>query len=248
MINFIYTSTNIFKREILSYFSTPVAYVFIAIFLILSGLFTFYLGNFFELGQANLSSFFEWHPWLYLFLIPSITMRLWAEEKKSGTIEFITTLPISITSIVIGKFFASWVFTIVALTLTFPFWITVNYMGNPDNGVILASYIGSILMAGGYLAIGSCISAMTSNQVIAFVVSATISFLFTVSGLPIVLDFFSSWSGQTITDVVASLSFLTNYYDITRGLIDLRCLLYFFTLIFFFLYINVLIVNNMRDL
>ena len=247
MINFIYTSTNIFKREILSYFSTPVAYVFIAIFLILSGLFTFYLGNFFELGQANLSSFFEWHPWLYLFLIPSITMRLWAEEKKSGTIEFITTLPISITSIVIGKFFASWVFTIVALTLTFPFWITVNYMGNPDNGVILASYIGSILMAGGYLAIGSCISAMTSNQVIAFVVSATISFLFTVSGLPIVLDFFSSWSGQTITDVVASLSFLTNYYDITRGLIDLRCLLYFFTLIFFFLYINVLIVNNMRD-
>ncbi|RPH07829.1 MAG: ABC transporter permease [Alphaproteobacteria bacterium TMED93] len=247
MINFIYTSTNIFKREILSYFSTPVAYVFIAIFLILSGLFTFYLGNFFELGQANLSSFFEWHPWLYLFLIPSITMRLWAEEKKSGTIEFITTLPISVTSIVIGKFFASWVFTIVALTLTFPFWITVNYMGNPDNGVILASYIGSILMAGGYLAIGSCISAMTSNQVIAFVVSATISFLFTVSGLPIVLDFFSSWSGQTITDVVASLSFLTNYYDITRGLIDLRCLLYFFTLIFFFLYINVLIVNNMRD-
>ena len=247
MINFIYTSTNIFKREILSYFSTPVAYVFIAIFLILSGLFTFYLGNFFELGQANLSSFFEWHPWLYLFLIPSITMRLWAEEKKSGTIEFIITLPISVTSIVIGKFFASWVFTIVALTLTFPFWITVNYMGNPDNGVILASYIGSILMAGGYLAIGSCISAMTSNQVIAFVVSATISFLFTVSGLPIVLDFFSSWSGQTITDVVASLSFLTNYYDITRGLIDLRCLLYFFTLIFFFLYINVLIVNNMRD-
>ncbi len=247
MINFIYTSTNIFKREILSYFSTPIAYVFIAIFLILSGLFTFYLGNFFELGQANLSSFFEWHPWLYLFLIPFITMRLWAEEKKSGTIEFIITLPISVTSIVIGKFFASWVFTIVALTLTFPFWITVNYMGNPDNGVILASYIGSILMAGGYLAIGSCISAMTSNQVIAFVVSATISFLFTVSGLPIVLDFFSSWSGQTITDVVASLSFLTNYYDITRGLIDLRCLLYFFTLIFFFLYINVLIVNNMRD-
>ena len=238
---------SITKRELISYFATPVAYVFITIFLLLSGLFTFYLGNFFELGQANLSSFFEWHPWLYLFLIPSITMRLWAEEKKSGTIEFITTLPISVTSIVIGKFFASWVFTIVALTLTFPFWITVNYMGNPDNGVILASYIGSILMAGGYLAIGSCISAMTSNQVIAFVVSATISFLFTVSGLPIVLDFFSSWSGQTITDVVASLSFLTNYYDITRGLIDLRCLLYFFTLIFFFLYINVLIVNNMRD-
>ena len=190
MNNLIYSITNVFKREILSYFSTPVAYVFIAIFLILSGLFTFYLGNFFQLGQASLSSFFEWHPWLYLFLIPSITMRLWAEEKKSGTIEFITTLPISIGEIVIGKFLAAWVFTIIALTLTFPLWITVNFLGNPDNGVILASYMGSILMAGGYLAIGSCISSMTSNQVIAFVISATISFLFTVSGLPIVLDFF----------------------------------------------------------
>ncbi len=247
MNNLINSISNIFKREILSYFSTPVAYVFIAIFLILSGLFTFYLGNFFQLGQASLSSFFEWHPWLYLFLIPSITMRLWAEEKKSGTIEFITTLPISVGAIVIGKFLAAWVFTIIALTLTFPFWITVNFLGNPDNGVIMASYLGSILMAGGYLAIGSCISSMTSNQVIAFVISATISFLFTVSGLPIVLDFFSSWSGQTITDVVASFSFLTNYLDITRGLIDLRSLLFFLTLIVFFLYSNILIVSNSRD-
>ena len=247
MNNFIYNTINIFRREILSYFSTPVAYVFIAIFLILSGLFTFYLGNFFELGQANLSSFFEWHPWLYLFLIPSISMRLWAEEKKSGTIEFITTLPISIATIVVGKFFAAWVFTTIALILTFPLWITVNYLGNPDNGVIIASYLGSILMAGGYLAIGSCISSLTSNQVIAFVVSVTISFLFTVSGLPIVLDFFSSWSGDTITDVVTSFSFLSNYIDITRGLIDLRSLLFFFSFIFFFLYINILFVSNLRD-
>ena len=247
MNNFIYNATNVFKREIFSYFSTPVAYVFIAIFLILSGLFTFYLGNFFELGQANLSSFFEWHPWLYLFLIPSITMRLWSEEKKSGTIELITTLPISIGSIVVGKFLAAWLFTSIALILTFPLWITINFLGNPDNGVVLASYIGSILMAGGYLAIGACVSSMTSNQVIAFVVSATICFLFTVSGLPIVLDFFSTWSGQTITDVVASFSFLTNYFDITRGLIDLRSLLYFLTLIFFFLYSNTLIISKMRD-
>ena len=247
MNNFIYSTTNVFKREIFSYFSTPVAYVFIAIFLILSGLFTFYLGNFFELGQANLSSFFEWHPWLYLFLIPSITMRLWAEEKKSGTIEFITTLPISIESIVVGKFLAAWVFTSIALILTFPLWITINFLGNPDNGVVLASYIGSILMAGGYLAIGSCISSMTSNQVIAFVVSATICFLFNVSGLPIVLDFFSSWSGQTMTDAVASFSFLTNYFDITRGLIDLRSLLFFLTLIFFFLYTNTLIISKTRN-
>ena len=142
------TSYLIFHRELLSYFATPIAYVFIAIFLLLSSLFTFYLGNFFELGQASLSSFFEWHPWLYLFLIPSITMRLWAEEKKTGTIEFITTIPLKISSIVIGKFLAAWVFSIIALSLTFPLWITVNYLGEPDNGVIIASYIGSILIIG----------------------------------------------------------------------------------------------------
>ena len=166
MHNFFYSAYIIFCREILSYFSTPIAYVFIIIFLILSSLFTFYLGNFFELGQANLSSFFEWHPWLYLFLIPSITMRLWAEEKKIGTIELITTLPISTASLVIGKFVASWIFTLIALLLTFPIWITVNYLGNPDNGVIFASYIGSALIAGAYISVGICISSVTNNQVI----------------------------------------------------------------------------------
>ena len=241
------TSYLIFQRELLSYFATPIAYVFIAIFLLLSSLFTFYLGNFFELGQASLSSFFEWHPWLYLFLIPSITMRLWAEEKKTGTIEFITTIPLKISSIVIGKFLAAWVFSIIALSLTFPLWITVNYLGEPDNGVIIASYIGSILMAGGYLSIGACISALTNNQVIAFVITATICFLFTVSGLPIVLDFFTAWSGQSLTDTIASFSFLTNYTDITRGLIDLRSILFFITLIVFFLYLNILIVTNLRN-
>ena len=240
------TSYLIFQRELLSYFATPIAYVFIAIFLLLSSLFTFYLGNFFELGQASLSSFFEWHPWLYLFLIPSITMRLWAEEKKTGTIEFITTIPLKISSIVIGKFLAAWVFSIIALSLTFPLWITVNYLGEPDNGVVIASYIGSILMAGGYLSIGACISALTNNQVIAFVITATICFLFTVSGLPIVLDFFTAWSGQSLTDAIASFSFLTNYLDITRGLIDLRSLLYFATLIIFFLYLNILFISNMN--
>ena len=241
------TSYLIFQRELLSYFATPIAYVFIAIFLLLSSLFTFYLGNFFELGQASLSSFFEWHPWLYLFLIPSITMRLWAEEKKTGTIEFITTIPLKISSIVIGKFLAAWIFSIIALSLTFPLWITVNYLGAPDNGVIIASYIGSILMAGGYLSIGACISALTNNQVIAFVITATICFLFTVSGLPIVLDFFTAWSGQSLTDTIASFSFLTNYTDITRGLIDLRSILFFITLIVFFLYLNILIVTNLRN-
>ena len=176
MNNIYYNTKAVFKREMYSYFSTPVAYVFITIFLLLSGLFTFYLGNFFERGQAALSSFFDWHPWLYLFLIPSISMRLWAEEKRSGTIELLTTLPLSITSIVLGKFFSAWAFTSIALMLTFPIWITVNYLGNPDNGVIFASYIGSLLMAGSYLSIGLCISSLTQNQVISFIISITICF------------------------------------------------------------------------
>ena len=242
-----YQLLTIIKRELSGYFSTPVAYVFITIFLVLSGLFTFYLGNFFEIGQATLGSFFEWHPWLYLFLIPAITMRLWAEEKKSGTIELLTTLPINIVNIVLGKFLAAWVFTLVALILTFPMWITVNYLGNPDNGVILASYIGSLFMAGGYLSIGIFISALTKNQVVAFIISVTICFLFTLSGLPIVLDFFSYWAGDNITDVIASFSFLTNFSNISKGIIDLRTIMYFFSLIVLFLYLNVITLDNSRN-
>ncbi len=238
---------SITKRELISYFATPVAYVFITIFLLLSGLFTFYLGNFFEIGQASLGSFFEWHPWLYLFLIPAITMRLWSEEKKSGTIELLTTLPVSTLNIILGKFMAAWLFTFLALILTFPMWITVNYLGNPDNGVITASYIGSLLMAGGYLSIGIFISSLTKNQVIAFIVSVTVCFLFTVSGLPIVLDFFSNWAGESITDVIASFSFLANYSDISRGIIDFRTLVYFLSLIFLFLYLNVITLDNSRN-
>lgn len=242
-----YQLLTIIKRELSGYFSTPVAYVFITIFLVLSGLFTFYLGNFFEIGQATLGSFFEWHPWLYLFLIPAITMRLWAEEIKSGTIELLTTLPINIINIVLGKFLAAWVFTLVSLILTFPMWITVNYLGNPDNGVILASYIGSLFMAGGYLSIGIFISALTKNQVVAFIISVTVCFLFTLSGLPIVLDFFSYWAGDNITDVIASFSFLTNFSNISKGIIDLRTIMYFFSLIVLFLYLNVITLDNSRN-
>ena len=238
---------SITKRELISYFATPVAYVFITIFLLLSGLFTFYLGNFFEIGQASLGSFFEWHPWLYLFLVPAITMRLWSEEKKSGTIELLTTLPVSTLNIVLGKFMAAWLFTLLALVLTFPIWITVNYLGNPDNGVVMASYLGSFLMSGGYLSIGIFISSLTKNQVIAFIISVTICFLFTVSGLPIVLDFFSSWAGESITDVIASFSFLANYSDISKGIIDFRTLIYFLSLIFLFLYLNVITLDNSRN-
>ncbi len=234
---------HIFKRELGGYFATPVAYVFLVIFLGMAGAFTFYLGNFFERGQADLSSFFVFHPWLYLILIPALSMRLWAEERKSGTIELFLTLPISITEAVLGKFTAAWAFTGIALALTFPIWITVNLLGNPDNGVILAGYIGSLLMAGGFLAIGAAVSAATKNQVIAFVVSAALCFLFTVSGSPIVLNFFSGWAPQAIVDVVSSFSFVSHFNAITRGVIDGRDIVYFGTLIAVFLFANAAIVD-----
>ncbi|OGT29487.1 MAG: ABC transporter permease [Gammaproteobacteria bacterium RBG_16_51_14] len=233
----------IFKREFRGYFVTPVAYVFIAIFLFLNGLFTFYLGAFYESNQADLEPFFRFHPWLYLFLIPAIAMRLWSEERKTGTIELLMTLPITTAEAVVGKYLAAWCFTGVALVLTFPIWLTVNYLGNPDNTVILASYIGSMIMAGGFLAIGSCISALTKNQVIAFVISVVICFLFILSGFPMVLDLFRNWAPQAITDAIASFSFLTHFSSIKKGVIDIRDIIYFAALISFWLYANVVVID-----
>jgi len=233
----------IFKREFSGYFSTPIAYVFIVIFLFLTGAFTFYIGGFYERNQADLEPFFRFHPWLYLFLIPAIAMRLWSEERKSGTIELIMTLPVPIYQVVVGKFLAAWCFTTVAVILTFPVWITVNYLGSPDNTVILASYIGSLLMAGGFLAIGSCVSALSKSQVIAFVISLVISFLFLLSGFPLVLDFFSGWAPQAVVDAIASFSFLTHFESIKKGVIDIRDIIYFTALISFWLYANVVIID-----
>lgn len=181
----------IFKRELASYFATPLAYVFIVIFLVLAGVFTFYLGNFYERNQADLASFFAFHPWLYLFLVPALAMRLWAEERKSGSIELLMTLPLTRFEAVAGKFLAAWAFAGIALLLTFPMVLTVNYLGEPDNGAILAGYLGSWLLAGGYLAIGSCMSALAKNQVIAFILAVAACFLFMLSGFPLVLDAFS---------------------------------------------------------
>lgn len=233
----------IFKREFAAYFATPVAYVFIVIFLFLMGVFTFYIGAFYERNQSDLEPFFRFHPWLYLFLIPAIAMRLWSEERKSGTIELLMTLPIPPYQAVIAKFLAAWCFTAVALVLTFPMWITVNYLGAPDNTVILASYIGSLLMAGGFLAIGSCISGITKNQVIAFVVSVVICFLFLLSGFPLVLDFFRGWAPQAVVNAIASFSFLTHFESIKKGVIDIRDLIYFLALISFWLYANVVVIE-----
>jgi ABC-2 type transport system permease protein len=221
----------IFKRELGSYFATPLAYVFIVIFLVLSGVFTFYLGGFYERGQADLTPFFSFHTWLYLFLVPAIAMRLWAEERKSGSIELLMTLPITRFEAVTGKFLAAWVFAGIALLATFPMVITVNYLGEPDNGVIVAGYFGSWLLAGAFLAIGSCMSALAKNQVIAFILAVSVCFLFIVSGFPMVLDGFSGWAPQWLIDAVASLSFLTRFDAISKGVIDLRDLLYFLTLI-----------------
>lgn len=231
------------KREFAGYFATPLAYVFIVIFLALTGAFAFFIGGFFERGQADLLSFFTYHPWLYLLLVPAVAMRLWAEERKSGTIELLMTLPVTTTEAVVGKFLAAWAFIGIALGLTFPMWITVNVLGNPDNGVIIAGYFGSFFMAGAFLAIGSCVSALTRNQVIAFIVAATVCFLFTMSGIELVLNFFRGWTPEVLIELIASLSFLTHFLSVTNGVIDIRDVIYYGSMIAFWLFANVVVVD-----
>lgn len=233
----------VFRRELASYFATPVAYVFIVIFLLLAGWFTFYLGGFFERGQADLQPFFSFHPWLYLFLIPAVAMRLWAEERKSGSIELLLTLPITMLQAVLGKFLAAWAFVGIALALTFPLWITVNYLGDPDNGAVVAGYLGSLLMAGAFLAIGSCISASTRNQVVAFILTVVVCLVLLLAGLPMVLNVLGVVLPQFVVDAVASLSFLTHFQAIGKGVIDLRDLLYFGLMIGFWLYASAVTID-----
>ena len=235
--------STVFRRELRSYFATPVAYVFIVIFLVLSSAFTFYLGGFYERGQADLLPFFNFLPWLYLFLVPAVSMRLWSGERKSGTIELLLTLPITMWQAVMGKFLAAWSFIGIALALTFPLWITVNYLGNPDNGVIIASYLGALLMAGAFLAIGSCISAATRNQVVAFILTVVACFVLVMAGFPLVLDAFRAWAPQGLVDAIAGLSFLTHFASISKGVIDLRDLLYFVLMIGFWLYASAIVID-----
>tara|TARA_B100001094_G_scaffold252877_1_gene251038 strand:- start:813 stop:1547 length:735 start_codon:yes stop_codon:yes gene_type:complete len=234
------------KRELYAYFVTPMAFIFIAIFVAMTGAFTFYIGRFFDRGQANLETFFSFHPWLYLLLIPAIAMRLWAEERKSGTIEQLLTLPIKTSEAVIGKFIAAWLFCGIGLFLTFPIWLTVSFLGDPDNGVIAVSYLGSFLMVGSFLAIGSCMSSLTRNQIIAFISSAAVCFIFTLSGLDIVLNFFRAWAPVFFVDTIASLSFLVRFESVTRGVIELRDLIFFISMIFFWLYANIIAVDTKK--
>lgn len=233
----------IFRRELRSYFATPVAYVFIVIFLLMSGAFTFYMGDFYERGQADLQPFFMFHPWLYLFLVPAVAMRMWAEERKSGTIELLLTLPVTLWQAVSGKFLAAWAFIAIALALTFPMWLTVNYLGDPDNGAIVAGYVGSFLMAGAFLAIGSCISATTRNQVVAFILTVVVCFLLLLAGFPLVLDVFHAIAPQGVVDAIAGLSFLTHFTSISKGVIDLRDLVYFVLMIGVWLYATAVVID-----
>ena len=226
----------ILRRELASYFATPLAYVFLLIFLVLVNWFTFYLGGFYERGQADLEPFFAFHPWLYLFLIPAISMKLWAEERNSGSIELLMTQPVKLWEAVLGKYLAAWLFVALALALTFPIWITVNYLGHPDNGIIVAAYLGSLLLAGGFLAVGSCMSALSRNQVVAFIVAVVVCFVFVVAGYPMVVNGLQSVVPQTIVEAIASLSFLTHFQAIAKGVLQARDLLYFAMLIGFFLF------------
>ena len=237
----------VMRREFASYFATPIALVFVIIFLVAMGSFTFYVGRFYENGVADLSVFFGYHPWLYLFLLPALSMRLWAEERGSGTIELLLTLPISPVASVAGKFLAAWLFAGLALLLTFPIWLTVNYLGHPDNGAILTSYLGSFLMAGAYLAIGACLSATTRNQVIAFILTVVVCFLFTVAGAPLILDLVHVWAPFALVEAIASFSFLTHFAALSVGVVDSRDVFFFLSLIVLFLLANVVVVDLKKN-
>lgn len=231
------------RRELAGYFTTPIAYVFIVIFLLLAGVFTFYLGNFFSRGQADLVVFFAFHPWLYLFLIPALTMRLWAEERKSGTVELLLTLPLTTAEVVLGKFLATWIFAALSLAGTVPLWLTVNWLGDADNGAIVTGYVGSLLLAGAFIAIGACLSALTRNQVIAFVLTATACLLFVLSGFPLVLELVSGVAPEFLVRAVASFSFLTHFDALGKGVIDLRDVIFFVSVIAFWLFANVVVIE-----
>lgn len=234
------------RRELYAYFATPLAYVFLAIFLVLTAVFAFYIGGFYERRQADLLPFFTFHPWLYLFLVPALSMRLWAEERKAGTLELLLTLPIRLRDAVLGKFLAGWLFAGLALALTFPLWLTVNWLGNPDNGVIVAAYLGSWLMAGAYLAVGSCLSAATANQVIAFILTVVVCFVLVIAGFPTVLAAFKGWAPGLLVHTVSNLSFLTHFDAISKGVLDLRDVLFFVAMIAGWLVATAIVIDRRK--
>ena len=236
----------ILRREFGSYFATPLAYVFLALFLVLSNLFTFYVGGFFGRGQADLMSFFNYQPWLFLLLVPAISMKLWAEERRNGSIELLLTLPVTPWQAVLGKFLAAWAFMALALALTFPLWLTVNWLGNPDNGAILAAYAGCLLLAAAFLGVGSLASALTRSPVVAFIIAVAICFVLLMAGYPLVLDTVRGWAPQPLVNAVASLGFLTHFDAISRGVIEARDLWYFVLVTVYLLLVTTLALESRK--
>ena len=234
------------RRELAAYFSSPVAYVFLVIFLLLAGFFTFTAGAFFERGEASLSAFFGWHPWLYLVLVPAVGMRLWAEERRAGTIELLLTLPITTWQAILGKFLASWLFLALALALTFPVVLTVNVLGEPDNGAIAAGYVGSFLLAGAYLALSCMTSAMTRNQVVAFILSVVLCLFLILVGFNPVTDLLARWASPAVVDTVASFSVITHFDGFQKGVLDTRDLFFFLSVIGFALFATGVIIRGHR--
>ncbi len=236
----------IYLRELGAYFHTPTAYVFLAIFLFAAGGFTFHIGRFFDTGQADLAPFFTFHPWLYLVFLPALAMRLWSDDIRSGSLEVLLTLPAPLWATVAGKYLAAWTVAAIAVACTAPMWITVNYLGAPDNGAIAAAYFGSLLMAGVYLAIGAAVSATTGNQVIAFVVSVFVAFLFTAAGLPLVVDTLSGFAPPALVEGAAFLSPLERFTSVQRGVVDARDLVYFASMILGPLGLTALVIDARR--
>ncbi len=237
----------IFKREFASYLHSPIIYVFLIFFLLLNGVFTFKIAGFYERAQADLNPFFMWHPWLYLFLIPAVSMRIWSEERKSGTIELLFTLPVGMFEAMAGKFLAAWLFTTIALCLTFPMVITVMYLGNPDLGVVIAGYIGSILLSGSYLAVGSFFSATTKNQVISFIVTFSTCLVMVLIGFEPFVKYFQDMHFPVwLLEQIAAFSFYTHFMSITKGILDFRDIFYFLSLITLSLYGGALVLENRK--
>ena len=234
------------KRELAGYFESPIAYVFIVIFLLLSGFFTFMVAGFFDRGEANLETFFVWHPWLYLFLVPAIGMRMWSEERRLGTMELLLTMPITPWQAIVGKFLASWLVLGLALALTFPVVITVNYLGNPDNGVILAGYIGSFLLAGTYLSIAAMTSALTRNQVISFILSVVICLFLVLVGYPPVTNLLVEWANPWLVQGLSAFSVMTHFEGLRKGVLDSRDIVYFLSVIGFSLFTTSVILRSHR--
>jgi ABC-2 type transport system permease protein len=239
---------SVFKRELSGYFASPVAYVFIVIFLMLIGFFTFsaQLGQFFERQEASLAAFFTWHPWIYLFLVPAVGMRLWSEERRQGTLELLLTMPITPWQTIVGKFLASWAFLTLALALTFPIIGTVSYLGSPDLGPIICGYIGSMFLAGGYLAVSSMTSALTRNQVISFILSVVICLFLILAGYPPVTDMLVQWAPSWMVDVVSACSVMTHFFSFQRGVLDSRDVVFFLSLIGFCLFTTSVILRSLR--